>query len=288
MIVGGQNSEGIDVTNDLSFMCIDASHHVFLPAPSLSIRVWNGTPHDLMIKAAELTRTGIGLPAYYNDEVIIPSLMSRGVTLEDARDYNIIGCVEPQKAGKTDGWHDAAFFNMCRPLELVFHNGKDKGVQVGPQTGNVEDMDTFEKFYHAYKVQMEYMIKLLVNADNAIDMAHAERCPLPFLSSMIDDCMKSGKSVQEGGAVYNFTGPQGFGIANMADSLYAVKTLVYDEKKLSMKELKEALTTNYGHGLNQEDIAVMTSEVAQDMASSRTAGRTDRDCSNFTECSGSS
>ena len=266
MIVGGQNSEGIDVTNDLSFMCIDASHHVFLPAPSLSIRVWNGTPHDLMIKAAELTRTGIGLPAYYNDEVIIPSLMSRGVTLEDARDYNIIGCVEPQKAGKTDGWHDAAFFNMCRPLELVFHNGKDKGVQVGPQTGNVEDMDTFEKFYHAYKVQMEYMIKLLVNADNAIDMAHAERCPLPFLSSMIDDCMKSGKSVQEGGAVYNFTGPQGFGIANMADSLYAVKTLVYDEKKLSMKELKEALTTNYGHGLNQEDIAVMTSEVAQDMA----------------------
>ncbi len=266
MIVGGQNSEGIDVTNDLSFMCIDASHHVFLPAPSLSIRVWNGTPHDLMIKAAELTRTGIGLPAYYNDEVIIPSLMSRGVTLEDARDYNIIGCVEPQKAGKTDGWHDAAFFNMCRPLELVFHNGKDKGVQVGPQTGNVEDMDTFEKFYHAYKVQMEYMIKLLVNADNAIDMAHAERCPLPFLSSMIDDCMKNGKSVQEGGAVYNFTGPQGFGIANMADSLYAVKTLVYDEKKLSMKELKEALTTNYGHGLNQEDIAVMTSEVAQDMA----------------------
>ena len=266
MIVGGQNSEGIDVTNDLSFMCIDASHHVFLPAPSLSIRVWNGTPHDLMIKAAELTRTGIGLPAYYNDEVIIPSLMSRGVTLEDARDYNIIGCVEPQKAGKTDGWHDAAFFNMCRPLELVFHNGKDKGVQVGPQTGNVEDMDTFEKFYHAYKVQMEYMIKLLVNADNAIDMAHAERCPLPFLSSMIDDCMKSGKSVQEGGAVYNFTGPQGFGIANMADSLYAVKTLVYDEKKLSMKELKEALTTNYGHGLNQEDIAAMTSEVAQDMA----------------------
>ena len=226
----------------------------------------NGTPHDLMIKAAELTRTGIGLPAYYNDEVIIPSLMSRGVTLEDARDYNIIGCVEPQKAGKTDGWHDAAFFNMCRPLELVFHNGKDKGVQVGPQTGNVEDMDTFEKFYHAYKVQMEYMIKLLVNADNAIDMAHAERCPLPFLSSMIDDCMKSGKSVQEGGAVYNFTGPQGFGIANMADSLYVVKTLVYDEKKLSMKELKEALTTNYGHGLNQEDIAAMTSEVAQDMA----------------------
>ncbi len=144
LIAGGQNEEGIDVTNDLSFMSIEASMHVFLPQPSLSVRVWNGSPHEFLIKAAELTRTGIGLPAYYNDEVIIPSLVSRGLTLEDARDYNIIGCVEPQKSGKTEGWHDAAFFNMCRPLELVFGNGMDKGVQVGPQTGRVDDMKTFE------------------------------------------------------------------------------------------------------------------------------------------------
>lgn len=265
LIAGGQNSEGIDVTNDLSFMSIQASMHVFLPQPSLSVRVWNGTPHEFLIKAAELTRTGIGLPAYYNDEVIIPSLLSRGLTLEDARDYNIIGCVEPQKAGKTEGWHDAAFFNMCRPLELTFHNGKDKGVQVGPQTGDVENMQSFEEFYRAYKIQMDYAIKLLVNADNAIDMAHAERCPLPFLSAMVDDCMKSGKTVQEGGAVYNFTGPQGFGVANMADSLYVVKKLVYDEKKLTMKELKQALTVNYGKGLNEEDIAAMTSEIVSEM-----------------------
>ena len=88
------------------------------------------------MKAADLTRTGIGLPAYYNDEVIIPALQNRGLTLEDAREYNIIGCVEPQKSGKTNGWHDAAFFNMCRPLELVFANGMDKGVQVGIQTGD--------------------------------------------------------------------------------------------------------------------------------------------------------
>lgn len=273
LIAGGQNGEGIDVTNDLSFMCIQASMHVFLPQPSFSIRVWNGSPHEFLVKAAELTRTGIGLPAYYNDEVIIPSLVSRGLTLQDAREYNIIGCVEPQKAGKTEGWHDAAFFNMCRPLELVFTNGVDKGVQVGPQTGNVEDMKTFEEFYHAYKMQMDYAIKLLVNADNAIDMAHAERCPLPFLSSMVDDCMKRGKTVQEGGAVYNFTGPQGFGVANMADSLYAVKKLVYDEKKVTMKELKTALMTNYGQGLATEDIAAVTANVANEMkASGQTVG----------------
>lgn len=271
LIAGGQNEEGIDVTNDLSFMSIQASMHVFLPQPSLSVRVWNGTPHEFLIRAAELTRTGIGLPAYYNDEVIIPSLMSRGLTLQDARDYNIIGCVEPQKSGKTEGWHDAAFFNMCRPLELVFSNGMDKGVRIGSATGNVEDMTTFEQFYDAYKKQMDYAIQLLVNADNAIDMAHAERCPLPFLSSMVDDCMKVGKTVQEGGAVYNFTGPQGFGVANMADSLYSVKTLVYDEKKITMGELKEALATNYGKGLGAEDVAAMTAKIANEL---KEAGKT--------------
>lgn len=273
LIAGGQNKDGIDVTNDLSFMCITASEHVFLPQPSFSVRVWNGSPHEFLIRAAELTRTGIGLPAYYNDEVIIPSLVSRGLTLEDAREYNIIGCVEPQKAGKTEGWHDAAFFNMCRPLELVFSNGMDKGVQVGVRTGNVEDMKTFDEFYDAYKAQMDYAIKLLVNADNAIDMAHAERCPLPFLSSMVDDCMKKGKTVQEGGAVYNFTGPQGFGVANMADSLYAVKKLVYDEEKITMHELKEALATNYGKGLNSGDVAGIAAQVAAELnAEGRSVG----------------
>ena len=126
-------------------------------------------------------------------------------------------------------------------------------------------MATFDEFYDAYKAQMKYAIELLVNADNAIDMAHAERCPLPFLSSMVDNCIKQGKTVQEGGAVYNFTGPQGFGIANMADSLYAVKTLVYNEKKITMKELKEALTTNYGKGLSEEDIAGITAEIAGEL-----------------------
>ena len=265
LIAGGQNKDGEDVTNDLSIMCIQASMHVQLPQPSLSVRVWNGTPHEFLIKAAELTRTGIGLPAYYNDEVIIPALQNRGLSLEDAREYNIIGCVEPQKAGKTDGWHDAAFFNMCRPLELVFSNGMDKGELVGIPTGDVTEMTTFEEFYDAYKKQMDYFISLLVNADNAIDVAHAERCPLPFLSSMVDDCIKRGLSVQEGGAVYNFTGPQGFGIANMADSLYAVRQLVYRDKKVSMEEYKEALVWNYGKGIDSQTAADMTASILKEM-----------------------
>ncbi len=265
LIVGGQDKEGVDVTNDLSFMCITASRHVFLPQPSLSIRVWNKSPHELLLKAADLTRTGIGLPAYYNDEVIIPSLLSRGLTLEDAREYNIIGCVEPQKAGKTEGWHDAAFYNMCRPLELVFSNGWDKGEKISIETGAVEEMTTFEEFYDAYKKQMEYNISLLVNADNAIDVAHATRCPLPYLSCMVDDCIKRGKTVQEGGAVYNFTGPQGFGIANMADSLYAIKKLVFDEKKVTLAEYKRALAMNYGQGFDAVSAGEIVTEILKEI-----------------------
>lgn len=270
LIAGGQDTEGKDATNDLSFMCINASMHVLLPQPSFSVRVWNGSPHEFLIRAAELTRTGVGLPAYYNDEVIIPSLMNRGLTLADARDYNIIGCVEPQKAGKTEGWHDAAFFNMCRPLELVFSNGVDKGEQISIKTGEVENFKTFEEFYDAYKAQMNYNIELLVNADNAIDVAHAERCPLPFLSCMVEDCMKRGKSVQEGGAVYNFTGPQGFGVANMADSLYAIKKLVFDEKKVTLAEFKRALAANYGRGVSPEEAQRVTVEVVKNL---RAAGK---------------
>ena len=268
LIAGGQDEHGLDATNDVSFMCINATMHVFLPAPSFSVRVWNGSPHEFLIRAAELTRTGIGLPAYYNDEVIIPALLSRGVTLADARNYNIIGCVEPQAPAKTDGWHDAAFFNMCRPLELVFSRGKDAGEQVGPDTGEFKAMKTFDDFYNAYKTQMNYFIELLVNADNAIDQAHADRCPLPFQSCMVEDCIGRGKSMQEGGAIYNFTGPQGFGIANMADALYVIKKLVYEDKKYTLCDFKDALDNNYGKDMDAHYAEKVTKNVVADLVAS--------------------
>ncbi len=265
LIVGGQNEEGVDVTNELSYMCMEATMHVRLPQPSLSIRVWNCSPHDLLIKAAAVTREGLGVPAFYNDEVIIPSLMSRGLTLEHARDYCIIGCVEPQKGAYTDGWHDAAFFNMCRPMEMVFSNGVDKGHQIGLKTGDVEKMTTFEEFYEAYKAQELHFIEMMVHADNAVDYAHSVRCPLPFQSCLCNDCIERGISLQEGGAHYNFTGPQGFGIANMTDALLAVKALVFEEKKVTMAELKQALADNFGKGYIPKKAAELTVEVAKEL-----------------------
>ena len=262
LIVGGQDEHGLDATNDLSYMCMEAQLHVRLPQPSLSIRVWNGTPHSLLIKAAAVTREGMGVPAFYNDEVIIPSMMSRGYSLEDARGYCIIGCVEPSACHKTDGWHDAAFFNMVRPLELVFSSGMDKGEQIGPKTMDVLEMTHFEEFFEAFKTQQEFFIEMMAQADNAVDAAHAVRCPLPFESCMIDDCIANGRSVQEGGCHYNFTGPQGFGIANVADSLAVIRKLVFEDGVISMAEMKQALADNFGKGATNKRALELTTEAA--------------------------
>ncbi|MBN7774567.1 glycyl radical protein [Clostridium aminobutyricum] len=245
LIVGGQDKTGLDATNELSIACLEATEHTKLPQPSISIRVWNKSPDEFLMKAAEVSRVGLGMPAYYNDEVIIPALVSRGLTLEDARDYGIIGCVEPQKGGKTEGWHDAAFFNLARVMEIMLNDGSDNGLQLGPKSGDVTSFNSFDQLLNAYKEQMEYFVSLLANADNAVDLAHSERAPLPFLSSMVEDCIGRGKSVQEGGAIYNFTGPQGVGVANVADSMEVLKELVYDKKLYTIQQIKAAMSSNF-------------------------------------------
>ncbi|RKD34056.1 glycyl radical protein [Lacrimispora algidixylanolytica] len=246
LIVGGQTEDGLDATNEMSYMCMEAVAHVKLPAPSFSIRVHQNTPDEFLYRACELTRLGFGVPAMYNDEVIIPALCNRGVSLADARNYCIIGCVEPQCPHKTEGWHDAAFFNIAKVLEITLNNGKAGDKQLGPITGDITSFTNLEQLLEAYKKQMEYFVYHLAEADNCVDYAHAERAPLPFLSALVDDCIGRGKSVQEGGAFYNFTGPQAFGVADAGDSLCAIKKHVFENKEITMEQLKEALDHNFG------------------------------------------
>ncbi len=163
-----------------SYMCMEAVAHVALPAPSFSIRVHQNTPDEFLYRACEVTRLGLGVPAMYNDEVIIPALCNRGVSLADARSYCIIGCVEPQCPHKTEGWHDAAFFNIAKVLEITLNNGKVGDKQLGPQTGDMTSFNSMEDIFAAYKKQMEYFVYHLAEADNCVDFAHAERAPLPF------------------------------------------------------------------------------------------------------------
>ncbi|VFS51338.1 putative formate acetyltransferase 2 [Budvicia aquatica] len=133
----------------------------------------------------------------YNDEVIIPALQNRGVSLRDARDYCIIGCVEPQAPHRTEGWHDAAFFNVAKVLEITLNGGKVNDTQLGPVTKDMANFRSIDDFYTAFQTQMEYFVHNLVEACNSVDIAHGERCPLPFLSAMVDDCIGRGKSFRK-------------------------------------------------------------------------------------------
>ncbi|MFR3730315.1 glycyl radical protein [Lacrimispora sp.] len=263
LIVGGQTEDGLDATNEMSYMCMEAVAHVKLPAPSFSIRVHQNTPDEFLYRACELTRLGLGVPAMYNDEVIVPALCNRGVSLADARNYCIIGCVEPQCPHKTEGWHDAAFFNIAKVLEITLNNGKVGDKQLGPKTGEITSFTNLEQLFEAYKKQMEYFVYHLAEADNCVDYAHAERAPLPFLSALVDDCIGRGKSVQEGGAIYNFTGPQAFGVADAGDSLCAIKKHVFENKEITMEQLKDALDHNFGYSCEAASAASETTDEAR-------------------------
>lgn len=244
---GGQNADGVDATNPLSYMMLDAAAHVAMAAPSFSIRYWNKTPDEFLYRVCEVERLGYGYPAMYNDEVIIPAMMNRGIPLREAREYCIIGCVEPQVPHKTEGWHDAAFFNIAKVLDITLHNGRNGTVQLGPKTGEMEEFNSLEDLMTAYKKQMAYFVKLLAEADNSVDYAHMERAPLPFQSALVDDCIGRGKSVQEGGAIYNFTGPQAFGVADNGDSFAAIQKHVFENKEVTMHDLRVAMDNNFGY-----------------------------------------
>ncbi len=244
---GGQTSDGMDATNELSYMMIETVAHLRLNAPSFSIRVHQNTPDEFLLRACELARLGYGFPAMYNDECIIPALTNRGISLPDARNYGLIGCVEPSVPGKEQGWHDAAFFNAAKVLEITLNNGKVGDKQLGPVTGDVSNFKSMDDFYEAFTKQMEYFVYHLVQADNAVDYAHMERGLLPFLSCFVADCIGRSQDICEGGAIYNFTGPQYFGVADVGDSVYAIQKHVFDKKEISFGELKEALDANFGY-----------------------------------------
>lgn len=245
--LGGTDEEGNDLTNDMSYMCLDALAHVGMPMPSLGCRVGTQTPDEFLYRACEVIRLGYGMPNLFNDEVIIPAMVNRGIPLKVARTYSPSGCVEPDIAHKYDGWHDSAAFNVAKVMDITLNNGRAFGDQVGPKTGEITDFTCIEDFFTAFTKQMKFFVRNMVEADNCIDTAHGDRVPLPFQSALIEGCIEKGKSVQEGGAIWNFSGPQGVGIIDAGDSLYCIQKNVFEDKRFTMAELKDALEHNFGY-----------------------------------------
>jgi formate C-acetyltransferase len=247
VILGGQLPSGGDATNVLSYMCLHAQNDLGLPQPNLSIRIHENSPQEFLMAASAIISLGSGMPQVFNDAVIVPGQRNRGVAPEDALNYGVVGCVELSTPGKALGWSDAAMFNMARVLELTLFGGRDSqsGQQIGLETPSLDEMWTFGELEVAYDAQLAHFVALMVQGCGVVDAIHAEVLPSPFLSLVIDDCVARGLDVSAGGARYNFSGVQGVQIANVADSLAAVRQAVFDEKWLPAGELLAALRANY-------------------------------------------
>lgn len=231
--LGGLTQNGRSAVNELSYLCLDTYHDIMLPQPNLGVRVNEITPRDFLIKTAETIRLGTGIPQIFNDEVIVPSFLNRGIPIEDARNYSVVGCVELTIPGKTYGLHDIALFNLLKVMEVTIKELKDH-----------QDI-TFDKLIQAIKGKIDYHVNLMVKGSNLVDIGHKEHAPVPYLSSLIDSCLENGLDITEGGAKYNFSGVQGIGIANLSDSLHALKEIVFKEKRITFKALADALELDF-------------------------------------------
>ncbi|SHJ94387.1 glycyl radical protein [Propionispora hippei] len=245
--IGGQDENGNDFSNELSFLFLKAQEHLGLPQPNLSVRLHKGTNELLLKEAIKVVAKGSGMPQFFNDEAIISSMMNLGVSEKDARDYAIVGCVELTTQGNNLGWSDAAMFNLNKVLELTLNNGKCllNGKDIGPDFGKLMDYNTFEDLEDAFAKNINYFIEKMIPACEQVEKAHIDILPSPFLSAVIDNCLEKGMDVTAGGAVYNLSGIQMIQIANLADSLAAIKLLVYEEKRILKEELLNALQCNF-------------------------------------------
>jgi pyruvate formate-lyase/glycerol dehydratase family glycyl radical enzyme len=250
LTLGGQRQDGRSAINDLSWLALEATANLKIAQPSVSARYWSECPEDFMMKCCEVINIHRGgQPAMYNDEVIIPSQLAVGITLEDACDYGIVGCVEPGEGGKSKRMGVGFLYNMLKVLELTLYNGGDArtNIRLLPNPGNkgLADFESFDELMMALKYQIQNYNRLGVMGINAVEKAYAELAPVPFVSALVDDCIGRGKDMEWGGAIYNTSVNIGIGMANVGNSLAAIKKLVFDDKKLTGAQLKHALETNF-------------------------------------------
>jgi formate C-acetyltransferase len=232
-LLGGLTETGRSAVNILSFLSLDAYQNVRLPQPNLGVRVNELVDRPFLRKTAETIRLGTGIPQIFNDEVVIPAFLNRGVSLDDARDYSVVGCVELSIPGRTYGLHDIAMFNLLKVMEIVMLENESN-----------PDI-TWDGLINQIRDKIRYYIKLMVEGSNICDIGHRDWAPVPLLSSFIEDCVQHGQDITEGGARYNFSGVQGIGIANLSDSLHALKGMVFEQKRLSFAELIAVLKANF-------------------------------------------
>ncbi len=244
--VGGVDAEGRDATNALSFIILDAYADIRTVQPNFGVRFNADTPDDFLARVADYVQDGVAMHLF-NDEIIVPMLVEAGHTLEDARTYGMVGCVEPNAQGKTFGSTYAAQFNGPKCVEFALSDGVDNifGFKAGVETGDPASFGSFEAVWKAYDAQVTYFMQQMEKGLRLLDQVVAEMVPSPFASAMIQGPLEKGLDLTRGGAVYNLSSVQYMGLSNAADSLYAVKKAIFDEGKFSLGDLADWLAVDW-------------------------------------------
>lgn len=243
---GGITSDGKNGVNDVSYIILDVMDEMRLLQPSSNVQISKKTPQKFLQRACEISRQGWGQPAFYNTEAILQELLDAGKTLEDARHGGTSGCVETGCFGK-EAYVLTGYLNLPKILEITLNDGFDPifKKQIGLKTGDAKGFSTYEDLFDAFKKQLKHFVDIKIKGNNVIESIYAKHMPSPLMSVIVDDCIKTAKDYNAGGARYNTKYIQGVGIGTITDSLASIKYNIFDNKKFTMEELLKAIENNF-------------------------------------------
>lgn len=244
--VGGLTIDGLDAVNDMSYMILDCINEMQLVQPSSNVQLSRKNPEGFLKHALRVVREGRGQPSIFNADGVIEEMVNMGKSLSDAREGGCSGCVETGAFGK-EAYILQGYFNLTKILEITLNNGYDKytGKSIGLETGKVSDFKTYDEFFNAFEKQLKYFLDIKIKGSNVIGRLYANEMPAPFMSVVIDDCIREGTDYNAGGARYNTSYIQGVGIGTITDSLSAIKDHVFENKRIEMTTLLKALNNNF-------------------------------------------
>nr|WP_320118604.1 trans-4-hydroxy-L-proline dehydratase [uncultured Marinifilum sp.] len=244
--MGGLKEDGSDAVNDMSYVLLDVIEEMRLLQPSSMIQVSKKNPDRFIKRTLKILKTGFGQPSIFNTDAVIQEMLRQGKSIEDARNGGCSGCVETGAFG-TENYSLSGYFNLAKILELTMNNGFDPRTkkQIGLKTGNIENFTSYEEIFAAWQKQVKHFADIKIRGNNVIERLYANYLPVPFLSVLVEDCISKGQDYNAGGARYNTSYVQGVGLGSLTDMLSAIKYQVFDQKNVSLPELKYAIDQNF-------------------------------------------
>jgi formate C-acetyltransferase len=264
--LGGVKSDGTDAVNEMTYILLDVVREMRILQPGSMVQISRKNPDPFIHRALDIIRSGFGQPSCFNTEAIIQELLRQGKSIEDARNGGASGCVETGAFG-TEAYWLTGYFNLPKILELTINNGYDRRtkVQIGLQTGYGDDYKSYEELLAAFRTQVNYLAGIKIKGNNIIQRTFAEWLPAPFLSLLVEDCIKNATDYNDGGARYNSTYIQGVGLGSVSDMLTSVRYNIFESGRITWKKMNEALDADFeGFEELQHDLVYDTPKYGND------------------------